>query len=80
VLAYIMAKTDVGKEVEVLNQLKTIPGWKRASCTYGIYDLCIESEIGTMEELDQLVFDQIRKIPGVKETVTLVTSRSIANE
>jgi DNA-binding Lrp family transcriptional regulator len=74
-----MAKTDVGKEVEVLNRLKTIPGWIRASTTYGIYDLCIESEIDTMEELDKLVFDQLRKIPGVRETVTLVTSRSIAN-
>jgi DNA-binding Lrp family transcriptional regulator len=50
---------------------------RKASLTYGIYDLCVEAQFKTMEELDDFVINSVRKIPGVKETVTLITSRFI---
>lgn len=80
VLAYVLAKIETGNEIEILNRLKGIYGLNRASLTYGIYDLCIEAQLETMEELDSFVFNKIRKIPGVKETVTLVTSKTIVKE
>jgi DNA-binding Lrp family transcriptional regulator len=74
--AYVLAKIEMGKEVEVLNGLKGIHGLNRASLTYGIYDLCIEVQLETMEDLDILVFNEIRRIRGIKETVTLVVSKT----
>jgi DNA-binding Lrp family transcriptional regulator len=37
--------------------------------------LHVEVSFNTMEELDRFIFDGIRRIPGIKETVTLVAFR-----
>jgi DNA-binding Lrp family transcriptional regulator len=73
--AYVLAKVEAGKDAEVLKGTREIPGVKQATPTYGVYDLHIEISFDTMEELDKFIFDKIRMIPGIKETVTLVASR-----
>lgn len=75
IIAYVLAKVEAGKDAEVLTKAKEIPGVKQAVPTYGIYDLHVEVSFDTMEELDRFIFDQIRRIPGIKETVTLVAFR-----
>lgn len=80
VFAYVLAKVETGKEREVLNSLKSARRLKKASLTYGMYDLCIEAQFETMEELDNFVFNVLRKIPGIEETVTLVTSKTLQKE
>ena len=77
---YILGRLEAGTETEVLNSLKSINQVRKASLTYGIYDLCIEALFKNLEELDDFVFNVLRKIPGIKETVTLVTSRSISSQ
>jgi len=76
-LAYVLAKIEAGKDREVFNQIKRLMGVKRACATYGIYDLLIEAEFDTVERLDAFVFDTVRKITGVKETVTMISSEII---
>ena len=78
IFVYILGRLEAGTENEVLNSLKSISQVRKASLTYGIYDLCIEALFKNLEELDDFVFNVVRKIPGIKETATLVTSRSIA--
>ena len=63
---------EAGKDEEVLNEVKSILGVKHAVLTYGAYDLLIEVSFAGMEELDQLVFDRIRRVSGIKQTVTIV--------
>jgi DNA-binding Lrp family transcriptional regulator len=53
---------------------------KKASLTYGVYDLCIEGQFKTMEELDNFVINQLRKINGIKDTVTLIASRTVFSQ
>jgi len=77
IVAYILAKVEAGKDAEILAQAKRIPGVKQATPTYGVYDLHVEVSFDTMEELDRFIFDNIRKIPGIKETVTLVAFKGI---
>lgn len=77
IVTYILAKLDAGSELPVLSKLQDVPGINKASLTYGIYDLCIDMELKTIEELDSFVFNTLRKIPGVKETATLITSQTI---
>ena len=77
IFVYVLGKVEAGTENEVLNSLKSISQVRKASLTYGIYDLCIEALFKHQEELDDFVFNVVRKIPGIKETVTLVTSRTI---
>ena len=77
IVAYILAKVEAGKDEEVLHQVQTMPGVKRATPTYGVYDLHVEVSFAAMEELDKFIFDKIRRIPGIKETVTLVAFKGI---
>jgi DNA-binding Lrp family transcriptional regulator len=77
IVAYVLAKVEAGKDKEVLSETKKIPGVKQAIPTYGVYDLHVEVSFDTMEELDRFIFDKIRSIPGIKETVTLVAFKGI---
>ena len=80
VFVYILGKVETGNEIEVLNSFKNARQVKRASLTYGTYDLCIEAQFETMEELDDFLFNVVRKIPGVKDTVTLVAAKTVSKE
>jgi DNA-binding Lrp family transcriptional regulator len=72
VIAYILAKIEAGKDEEVLETAKNLPGVRQATPTYGVYDLHIEVTFDNIERLDEFIFNKIRRIPGVKETVTLI--------
>ncbi len=80
VFVYILGKVETGSEIEILNSFKNARQVKRTSLCYGIYDLCIEARFETMEELDDFVFNVVRKVPGMKDTVTLVTAKTISRE
>lgn len=77
IYAYILGKVKAGAEQEILNMLKNVRRLKKASLTYGIFDICIEGEFKTMEELDEFILNVIRKIPGIQETVTLIASKTV---
>jgi len=70
--AYVLAKIEVGKDKQMIEVLKKLAGAKEVTFTYGAYDLHIKVEFATMEELDEFIFEKIRKINGIKETMTLV--------
>lgn len=80
VFVYILGKVGTGNEIQVLDALKSAGPVKRASLTYGIYDLCIEAQFKTMEELDDFLFNIVRKISGVEDTVTLVSAKTVSKE
>jgi len=75
IVAYILAKVEAGKDEQVLKEIGKMPGVKQAISTYGTYDLHVEVSFDTLEELDRFVFEKIRKVPGIKETVTLIAPR-----
>jgi DNA-binding Lrp family transcriptional regulator len=77
VTAYILAKVEAGKDEEVLLEIKKMSGVKQATPTYGVYDLHVEVSFNKMEELDKFIFDGIRRVSGIKETVTLVAFKGI---
>jgi len=74
VLAYVLARVEAGRDREVFSEIKKLKEIKKASATYGMYDLHIEVTVDRVEDLDAFVFDKVRKIPGVKETVTMIAS------
>ncbi len=77
IFVYVLGKVDAGTEDEVLDSLKGVNEVRKASLTFGAYDLCIEAQFKTIEELDNFVLKVIRKIHGIKETATLITSRAV---
>ncbi|MFQ6081048.1 MAG: Lrp/AsnC family transcriptional regulator [Candidatus Bathyarchaeia archaeon] len=77
VLAYVLAKMEAGKEEEVFAEIEKHREIEEASATYGVFDLIIKVKFKKIEELDRFIFDVVRRIPGVKETVTMITAKTI---
>ena len=50
-LAFVMITAEIGKEVEVLNELKKIEHVKEACLTYGVYDIVAKIEAETWDKL-----------------------------
>jgi DNA-binding Lrp family transcriptional regulator len=70
--AFVLGKVEAGKDEAVLTEVKRSVGVQHATPTYGVYDLHVEVTFKSKDELDRFIFDKIRRIPGVKETVTLI--------
>jgi len=70
--AYVLAKIEAGKDKQALEAIKKLPGAKEVTFTYGAYDLHVKVKFDAMEELDDFIFEKMRKVDGIKETMTLV--------
>jgi len=76
-VAYVLAKVEAGQDQQVLKEIKKMAGVRQAIPTYGVYDLHVEVSFDKMEELDKFIFEQVRRIPGIKETATLIAFKGI---
>jgi len=70
--AYVLAKLEAGKDKQALETIKKFAGVKAITLTYGAFDLHVEVKFDKMEELDEFIFDKVRQVSGIKETMTLV--------
>ncbi|HET9009898.1 MAG TPA: Lrp/AsnC ligand binding domain-containing protein [Nitrosarchaeum sp.] len=74
--AYVMINCDLGSEKEVITSLKKITGIKEAHGTLGIYDIVIQIESTSEQNIQEIVTKVIRKMPKIQSTVTLTRSES----
>ena len=72
VTAYILAKVDAGQDQKVLDKVKNQLGIEEANSTYGVYDLFLKITLNKVDDLDTFVFEKLRKISGVQQTVTMI--------
>jgi len=80
IYVYVLGKVEAGMEDKVLNAFRNVKNLKKASLTYGVYDLCVEGEFKGMDELDDFILNVVRKIPGIKETATLIASKTVFSQ
>ncbi len=74
VTGLVLVKLVPGKEKHVLTKLRTIKEVVHMSAVFGRWDLVLDMETHDLEQLSQVVVNQIRNIPGVLSTETLVTT------
>jgi len=72
VKGYVLLITSIGKETDIVNDLKRIQGVKEATPVYGEYDIVAEIEAPTLEELNKVI-SQIRRNSNIIRTVTLIS-------
>ena len=65
-----MITAEIGKEGEVLNELKKIEQVKEASLVYGVYDIVAKVEAETWEKLKEAITSKIRRLNSVRSTLT----------
>ena len=63
----------MGSEESVINDLKSIPGVKNVNGVFGAYDIIVEVQTHTVDKLKETITMKIRKIPGTRTTLTLMT-------
>ena len=70
-IAYILIQCDLGSEENIIAEIMKIPEAKEVRGTYGIYDVFCKVVSETKEKLDEVITNQIRKIPKIRSTITL---------
>jgi len=74
VSSYVLISCDPGSEEDVISELNTIEGIKEIFVTFGVYDILVKAEAENFETLrDTIITWKIRKIPGIRSTLTLMT-------
>jgi len=71
-LCYVLINVELGFEEKVLKNVSDIPNVKECHRVYGIYDMIAKVEANTLDLLKEIVTWKIRRLSGVRSTVTTV--------
>ncbi|MGP3666965.1 MAG: Lrp/AsnC ligand binding domain-containing protein [Candidatus Bathyarchaeota archaeon] len=74
--AYILITTKPGTSEEVVATItssKNLKGVKLADSVYGRFDAVVVVEVESLEELTELTYKIIEKIPNITHTETLIS-------
>jgi DNA-binding Lrp family transcriptional regulator len=75
--AIILIDVDPPLTDAVFNQLKDHPLVKEVSSVYGIHDIFLLITVPDEESLNEFVFSVLRPTEGIKETLTLMVTRTL---
>lgn len=70
VQAYILIQTEVGKAAQVAREVSEIPGVTAAEDVTGPYDVIVQAEANTVDDLGKLVVAKIQAAQGITRTLT----------
>ena len=68
--AYVLIQTDIGKAAQVAQQVSGIDGVLTAEAVTGPYDVIVQAEAPSMNDLGRMVVRDIQKIEGITRTIT----------
>ncbi len=69
--AYVLVKSEMAHEMDVMSELLKIDTVKEARGTFGVYDIFVRVEANTSKEVEDTITKKIRKIKHVMTTTTL---------
>lgn len=70
--AYILIKTATGFEKDLLSKFKEFDSVENVDLVYGLYDIIMKVKMNNSEALDSFIFDVLRPMEGVVETMTCI--------
>jgi DNA-binding Lrp family transcriptional regulator len=68
----VLINVEIGAEGDVVKQLEANPGVKEAWVVYGVYDIVAKIEAENADKLKEVISDNIRRLDGVRNTLTLI--------
>lgn len=71
--AYVLIVTNPGKTKQVFGQIEKIEGISEIHEVMGPYDIVVELDVGSLQEIPPILGDRIRPIDGIQSTTSLVT-------
>jgi DNA-binding Lrp family transcriptional regulator len=70
--AFVLMNAELGSEDSIVNELKKLEGVKEVYQVYGVYDIVAQVEATTMERVKETITWKLRKLNGVKSTLTMI--------
>jgi DNA-binding Lrp family transcriptional regulator len=70
--AFVLMNAELGSEDSIVHELKKVEGVKEVYQVYGVYDIVAQVEAYTMEKVKEIITWKLRKINGVKSTLTMI--------
>ena len=71
-LSYVLMNVELGSEEKVLKEVRKVPNVKECHRVYGVYDMIAKVEADSMDKLKEIVTWKIRRLDGVRSTLTTV--------
>ncbi|MAH21462.1 MAG: AsnC family transcriptional regulator [Thaumarchaeota archaeon] len=71
--ALVLLNVDLGDEEKILERIRKIDGVREAYRVYGIYDMILKIEGDLTEDMKTIITEKIRRIQGVRSTLSLVS-------
>ena len=70
-MAIVLISAEPGKDRKVANEVKKLKGVDGTFLVSGLYDVVALVKARTAEEILALVYDKVRRIPGVEGSQTM---------
>jgi DNA-binding Lrp family transcriptional regulator len=70
--AFVLMNAELGSEDSIVTELKKLEGVKEVYQVYGVYDIVAQVEANTMERVKETITWKLRKLNGVKSTLTMI--------
>ena len=70
--AFVLMNAELGSEDSLVNELKKLESVKEVYQVYGVYDIVAQVESDTMDKVKETITWRLRKLNGVKSTLTMI--------
>ncbi len=77
---FVLINCELGKESQVLEQLRKVENVVDAQGTYGVYDIIARIDSDSQSQFAHIISDQIRKISNINSTLTLIPTEEDKSE
>ena len=70
--AFVLMNAELGSEDSLVGELRKLDSVKEVYQVYGVYDVVAQVEADTMEKVKETITWKLRKLNGVKSTLTMI--------
>jgi DNA-binding Lrp family transcriptional regulator len=70
--AFVLMNAELGSEDSLVTELKKLDSVKEVYQVYGVYDIVAQVEADTMDKVKETITWKLRKLNGVKSTLTMI--------
>jgi DNA-binding Lrp family transcriptional regulator len=70
--AFVLLNADLGYERQLVDRIKKLPGVNKVYTVYGVYDIILKVEADSMENLKEFISSKIRRMNGIKSSLTVL--------
>ena len=71
-VAFVLINTEIDAMEKVLKALENVESVKEAYSTFGVYDVIVKVEAPSMDKIKNLITYRIRKLDGVRSSLTMI--------